>query len=80
MMKKLIATTLCLSLATPCFAMGRFDNHSPNPMPQMQKNYRYEQPFVEQQPPRRHASATTKTLATIAGVTGVAAIISAIVD
>jgi hypothetical protein len=79
MMKKLFATVLCLTLTTPCFAAGRFDNH-PQPHQNMQ-GYRYEQPdHYEIQPHRKHASATTKTFATIAGVAGVAAIISAIVD
>jgi hypothetical protein len=82
MMKKIIATGLCLTLTTPCFAAGRFDNHPQNPPQNMpQKECRFNQPdYYGGQPHRRHASATTKTLATVAGVAGVAALISAIVD
>jgi hypothetical protein len=80
MMKKLFATVLCLTLTTPCFAAGRFENHPQNP-PQNMHGYRYEQPnYYEGQPHGRHASVTTKTFATIAGIAGVAAIISAVVD
>ncbi len=86
-MKKLIATFLLLSIATPCMAMNGYYNppvrrsvtyYAPAPAP-----HHYNQPVVvEHHYTRRphRASTTTKTFATIAGIAGVAMIISAIVD
>ena len=31
MMKKVIATALCLTITAPCFAAGRYKNYYPNP-------------------------------------------------
>lgn len=79
-MKKIIATALCLTISAPCFAMGRYDRHYPNP------NNRPPRPVYEQRYDyNRHykpckTSQRTKTIAAVAGVAGVAMIISALVD
>ncbi len=81
-MKKIIATALCLTITTPCFAAGRYYEYYPQqPAHNMQPRYenRYE---PHQKPPKyhHHNSSRTKTLAVVAGVGVAAAIISAIID
>lgn len=80
-MKKMIATALCLTLGAPCFAMG--------PHPQMPPQH-YGTHHMMTPPPKpihqphhnscHHMSKGAKTAVAVAGVTGLAMIVAAIVD
>lgn len=81
-MKKIIALMLCLSIAAPCFA---WDGHHRRPHHynhrQTVHNHNYYHYNCDHRNNYYHrSSSTTKTLAAVAGVTAVAAVISAIVD
>lgn len=84
-MKKIIATALCLTLASPCFAAGRFHNQYPEPamdrgmVPHYEQRYDYHND-IHRQKIHCRTSNRTKSLAAIAGVAGVAMLISAIAD
>lgn len=86
MVKKVIATALCLAMTTPCFAAGRFDVYHPNKDPHRMNPPRYEQRYDYRndmhKPPRPECRSfqRTKTLAAVAGIAGVAMLISSIVD
>ena len=80
-MKKIIATALCLTMATPCFAAGRHHNSRyyvgrQNRPPHIEYGYEYR----NYPPAVRPCSQRTRTLAVVAGVGVAAAIISAIAD
>ncbi len=81
-MKKIIAAALCLTIASPCLAAGRYDyrypHHGYNMPPR--PHYRVEHYHYRYQQPYKPCSQRTKTLAAVAGVGIAAAIISAIVD
>ncbi len=81
MMKKIMATMLCLTIATPSFA---FCKHQ-RPMYHRTDNPHYTYVVYNNTPHIRHykhqrISQRTKTLATVAGIAGAAAVISAIID
>lgn len=81
-MKKIIATALCLTIAAPCFAAGRYHKHYPN---RHYNNPHYEYRYERHTHVHRchHNCASdhrTKTLAAVAGIAGIATVISAIVD
>lgn len=76
-MKKILATVLCLTVTTPCFAAG-FENHAPygrdyDRQPRIERH-------IDNHTAEHRTSKTTKTLAAVAGIAGIAAIISAIAD
>jgi len=79
-MKKILATVLCAGLlTTPCLACGRHDNYRTHHMPRKQpprieRSYHGGNTFYHN---RNHRHRTTAALATIAGVAGLAAIITA---
>lgn len=81
-MKKIIVTVLCLVLASPCFAAGRYQNYYP------QQNYnkhyhQYESYYHHKNYHKKHHNCTskrTRTIGAIAGIAGVALLISAIAD
>lgn len=81
MMKKIMATMLCLTIATPCFAFGRHHKHYPTPL--RRPHYTYvvydNHNDIHVHKPHR-TSQRTKTLAAVTGIAGVAAIISAMID
>lgn len=79
-MKKFIATALCLTIASPCFAAGRYDKYYPTPQYNMPPHYEYRYEPHHKAPAVKHCSQRTKTLAAVAGVGVAAAIISAIID
>ena len=72
-MKKFIAAILCLGfLATPSFACGRYDKHCGH------KGPKHHPPRIE-----KHyygCNHSTTALAAVAGIAGLAAIITAVVD
>ena len=82
-MKKLIALILCLMVTTPCFAAGRYHQmpprriHHHQPLP---PHYERRVEYYHDVHYHRGPSTVTKTFGVIAGVAGVAAIISAIAD
>lgn len=81
MMKKFMATMLCLTIAAPCFALGR--HHKPIPHRSYNPHYTYvvydNNPHVHHKKPHR-ISQRTRTLAAVTGIAGAAAILSAIID
>lgn len=79
-MKKFIATALCLTIASPCFAVGRYDSHYPMPRNNMPPRYEYRYDQHHNPPAVKPCSQRTKALAVVAGVGVAAAIISAIID
>lgn len=79
-MKKIIATALCLTISAPCFAMGRYARHYPKhnnrpPCSVYEHRCKYNNHYRP-----CNTSQRTKTIAAVAGVAGVAMIISALVD
>ena len=82
-MKKIIATALCVTLATPCFATGRYQNYYPQPNYNNRPYYQYEMEPHHKNYHKKHHSCTskrTRTIGTIAGIAGIALLISAIAD
>lgn len=79
MMKKVIATALCLTITAPCFAAGRYN---PNRMdcPRYEQGYDCRRNNHRLPRPDCRSSQRTKTLAAVAGIAGVAMLISAIAD
>jgi hypothetical protein len=74
-MKKIIAILMCLAITSPCFAVGR--EHAPQPQPQPSVSYvQYDAPHHNM----HRTSQRTKTLGVVAGIAGVAMLISAITD
>lgn len=84
MMKKVIATALCLTITAPCFAAGRYREYYPTPNrmdpPRFEQRYDYRRDDHRPPKPACHSSQRTKTLAAVAGIAGVAMLISAIAD
>lgn len=83
-MKKIIAAALCLTMASPCFAAGRYHNYYPQPHNRT-TYYHYENRYDYHNDCHRHkyynrTSQRTRTLAAVTGIAGVAMLISAIVD
>lgn len=81
-MKKILATVLCVGfLATPSFACGRYDYYRPHPAPVKHppriENHYYNSYHYDN---HKRGHRATKTLAAIASVAGIAAIITAIAD
>lgn len=83
-MKKIIATALCLTIASPCFAMGRFDCQYPDHGFDNGRGPHYEARYDHHNDlhMRKHhrTSDRTKVLGAAAGIAGVALVISAIMD
>lgn len=80
-MKKIIATALCLTIASPCLAAGRYDYRYPAQRYNMQPKPQYRvEHYHHYQPQYKRCSQRTKTLAAVAGVGIAATIISAFVD
>ncbi len=79
-MKKIIATALCLTLATPCFAAGRFHDKYPNRGFHNPEPPRYERCDYNDIHKHPRTSQRTRTIGAVAGIAGIAMIISAIVD
>lgn len=85
MMKKIIATALCLTISAPCFAAGRYSSHYPYqahnnaPYPHYEQRYDYHNDIHRHKDYYR-TSQRTKTLAAVAGVAGLATLISVIAD
>ena len=78
-MKKFIAAILCLGfLATPSFAYGRYDKHCGH------KGPKHHPPRIEKHyygyNCHNKCNHSTTALATVAGIAGLAAIITAVVD
>lgn len=84
MMKKVIATALCLTITAPCFAAVRYKNYYPNPnrmdCPRYEQGYDCRRDNHRFPRPDCRSSQRTKTLAAVAGIAGVAMLISAIAD
>ncbi len=86
MVKKFIAAFLCLTMASPCFAAGRYNKHYPYQTHRHNDvHYHIEQRYDYHNDIHRHrkvcrTSQRTKTLAAVAGVAGLAMFISAVVD
>lgn len=83
-MKKIIATILCLTITTPCFAYGRYHHHYPN-RHYYHSHYECRSNHCRYIHRCNHRCAhihrsRTKTLAAVAGIAGIATVISAIVD
>ncbi len=81
-MKKVIALILCLSIAAPCFAWG---GHHARPYHKHHRPAVVHQNIYHYKCNHRNnccyrTSSTTKTLAAVAGITAVAAVVSAIID
>ncbi len=81
-MKKIFTTVLCLGfLATPCMACPRHDYYRNYPpkhhQPQRVEKHYYHNNYYYN---NHRYSRSTKVLATVAGVAGVAALITAIAD
>ena len=82
-MKKIIATALCLTLATPCFAASRYHDKYPNRGFHNHKHQCYDRCAYNDHHNRHHYTRTserTRTIGAVAGIAGIAMIISAIVD
>lgn len=82
-MKKIIATALCLTLATPCFAASRYHDKYPNCGFHNHKHQCYDRCAYNDHHKRHHYTRTserTRTIGAVAGIAGIAMIISAIVD
>jgi len=84
-MKKIIATALCLTLATPCFAAERYYNYYPTPHHNNAPYYHYDSRYnhhngFHNRKKCHRTSHRTKTIGAIAGVAGIALLISAIAD
>ena len=78
-MKKFIAAILCLGfLATPSFSCGRYDKHCGH------KGPKHHPPRIEKHyygcNCHHKCNHSTTALATVAGIAGLAAIITAVVD
>ena len=79
-MKKFIATALCLTIASPCLAAGRFDPHYPAPRNNIPPRIEHRYEHRNFAPVDRPCSQRTKMLAVVAGVGIAAALISAVID
>ena len=79
-MKKIIASVLCLTLAAPCLAAGRYHNYYPNKhYKRPHYEYRYEH-HTNVHRCKYGCTSRTKILAAVAGIAGIATVISAIVE
>lgn len=81
MKNKIIATFLCLLISSPCFAATR--GPGPQHHPPMQPPLRIERNCCHNEYPHGYysnVSQRTKNLAVLTGITGLAAIVSSIMD
>lgn len=78
-MKKILATVLCLAIAAPCFAKPP-RHHFNRPPRHPHYEYRYDYHYNHRCGRECSSYHRTRTFATIAGVAGLATVISAIID